>query len=408
MQKSKVAIIRDHIVKNSKFVFPVLVVIVVAVTVSLGLNANNARAEQGDQESQEETAEIMPMSLDEDGQEVEIGDVPLAVNDDGEIYTLVATYYNALATGDIATLTAVCDEISENDLLYYKYMAEYMDHYPLLEVYTKPGAAEGDTVIYVYYKLCFVNHEEEVPGFQAFYACRGENGLYLKAGKNRTESETKYVETVSAQDDVVELHNRTDAEFYELLDQQPELIVYLHELDTEVGAAVGVALAERNAAEEAASQALSQDVIPAAEGGESGAGEPSVEEGPKYAIATTTVNVRDSDSEKAERIGQVSGGSTVQVQEVRVNGWTKVVYDGKDGYIKSDYLQMEESAAGLEIIGTVTATTTVNIRAAANENATRLGILSTGESLDLVADEDGWCKVVYNGKVGYVKADYVQ
>ena len=133
----------------------------------------------------------------------------------------------------------------------------------------------------------------------------------------------------------------------------------------------------------------------------------SAETGPIYATATTTVNVRSSDSEQAEKLGKVSGGSRVQVQEVRVNGWTKIIYEGKDGYIKSEYLQLEESADGLETIGTVTATTTVNIRSAANETAERLGVLAGGESLSLIANEDGWCKVNYNGQVGYVKADYV-
>ena len=92
---------------------------------------------------------------------------------------------------------------------------------------------------------------------------------------------------------------------------------------------------------------------------------------------------------------------------MRVNGWTKIVYEGSDGYIKSEYLQMEESAEGQEVIGTVTATTNINVRAAASEDAERLGLLSGGDSLELLANENGWCKVNYGGKIGYVKAEYV-
>jgi uncharacterized protein YgiM (DUF1202 family) len=79
--------------------------------------------------------------------------------------------------------------------------------------------------------------------------------------------------------------------------------------------------------------------------------------------------VRSSDSEQADKLGKVVGGTKVQVQEVRVNGWTKIVYEGGDGYIKSEYLQMEESAEGLETIGTVTANTNINVRSAASEEA---------------------------------------
>lgn len=132
-----------------------------------------------------------------------------------------------------------------------------------------------------------------------------------------------------------------------------------------------------------------------------------VQAGPQYATANTTVNVRKSDSEKAEKMGKVSRGARVQVQEVRINGWTKILYEGKDGYIKSQYLQLDESAEGLEVIGTVTATVNVNVRAAADQNSARLGGLPGGSSLELLAEENGWCKVKFNTQIGYVKSEYV-
>ena len=61
----------------------------------------------------------------------------------------------------------------------------------------------------------------------------------------------------------------------------------------------------------------------------------------------------------------------------------------------------------LAVIGTVTAIQNINIRAAAAEDAERLGLLAGGESLDLLAIEGDWCKVKYNGQAAYVKADYV-
>ena len=61
----------------------------------------------------------------------------------------------------------------------------------------------------------------------------------------------------------------------------------------------------------------------------------------------------------------------------------------------------------MEVIGTVTATTNVRARAAASLEAESLGILSGGESLELYAIENGWCKVNYNGRVAYVKEEFV-
>ena len=135
--------------------------------------------------------------------------------------------------------------------------------------------------------------------------------------------------------------------------------------------------------------------------------EAPAESGSQYASATTTVNVRSSDSEQADKLGKVVSGTKVQVQEVRVNGWTKIVFEGKDGYIKSEYLQMEESGEGQQTIGTVTAVENVRVRAGASEDAEQIGLLAGGESVELIANENGWCKVKYDGKVGYVKADYV-
>ncbi len=141
--------------------------------------------------------------------------------------------------------------------------------------------------------------------------------------------------------------------------------------------------------------------------GEAGMTEQPVVIGPQYAVATTTVNVRSSDSEQADKLGSVNGGTRVEVQEVCVNGWTKIVYEKKDGYIKSEYLQMEESPAGQEVIGKVTANTNINVRSAASQSSERLGLLAAGGSLELLGVEGEWCKVVYNGQVAYVKAEFV-
>ncbi len=425
MQKNKMTSIRDYIVKHSKLVFPVIVIAVVAVTVSVALNASNAKAEPADSvdpelpfvnaaglgelEESEGADAIMPLAENED--------VPLAVNEDERIQAIVLAYYNAKVYGDIETLTSIYDEISDRDMLDYVETAKYLEYIPALEVYTKPGLAEGDTIVYVYYRLCFVNHEdEEVPGWQTFYVCTDENGeLYFKSGDNITDEEADYVMRVSGQDDVIEVNNRVSVEFNELLENHPEMYNYMSELKTQINTSVGVALAERNAdAPSEPEEGEEGGEVPGGEepgseeGGEPQQGEqPPVEAGPQYATATTTVNVRSSDSELADKLGKVSGGTRLQVQEVRLNGWTKVVYEGKDGYIKSEFLNMEENVAGLQAIGTVTATANINVRSAATTESESLGILSGGESVDLLANEGEWCKISYEGRVGYVKAEFV-
>ena len=375
MWKEKIHSIGNYIIKHNKVVLPAVVVVAVAITVSVSLSLSNRH-----KEAQQE-AEIAS-AASETATETATEEVPLVANEEGAIYTLIATYYNAMATGDEETLRSVCDEISDKDMYRYVELSQYIDYYPTLEIYTKTGPEEGSVIAYVYYKISFVGHEEEVPGYQALYICTNDQGgLYIKRGEN-SEEVNEYIKTVSTQDDVVEFNNKITVEYNELMVDHPEELQYISELDSQVSIAVGET--------------------------ENGEQQEAEDQGPQYVTTTTTVNVRSSDSEQADKLGKVSGGTKLQVLEQRPNGWTKVDYEGKEGYIKTEFLQLAESAAGTETIGTVTATTNINVRASASETADRLGVLSGGDSAELVGTEGDWSKIKYNGQIGYVKSEYVQ
>ncbi|MCM1065537.1 MAG: SH3 domain-containing protein [Eubacterium sp.] len=405
--KDKKAAILEYILDHCKIIFPIALIAVVAVTVVFALGIRSRAGEEpqdlsGVPISQPDTEGGQPL--------VVVDDSPLQPNEDGELSTLVATYYNATALGDIETLRELYDELPENNVLKIEETAQYIDYYSTLEIYTKSGLEEDSFIVCVFYRLLFVNHEEEFPGYETLYVCRDEQGgLYIKNEINFTAEESEYIQTVAQQDDVIEFNNRVNLEYNDLLREHPELLQYLDELNRHINVAVGERVAELEAAASAAQAPEGQEPAPDSDGGQeqqpASAPEPA---GPQYATATTTVNVRSSDSEQADKLGKVTGGETVQVQEVGVNGWTKIVYEGKDGYIKSEYLQMQESAAGAEVIGTVTASTNLNVRASASETADRLGVLAGGETVDLLENLDGWCKIRYNDQVGYVKAEYVQ
>lgn len=419
MWKDKFTVIRDYILKHYKILFPVIVIIVAAVTVIIALGAKNSGKEdaQESQSSIEASVDSSAAASDAEAsasseEAVSPEEVPLVANEDSELATLIATYYNAMAQGDTETLKSLYDDLPESNILKIEETAKYIDYYPTLEIYTKAGLGEGATVVYVYYKLVFTNHEEEFPGYETLYVCRNEQGnLYIKNEVNFTEEENDYIRTVTAQDDVVEFNNRVNVEYNELISQNPDLLKYLSELDNQVGVAVGVRVAQQNAEAES-SEAAENTQEPAAEGSNTEQEQPAEAApettGPQYATATTTVNVRSSDSEQADKLGKIAGGETVEVQEVRVNGWTKIVFNGADGYIKSEYLQMTESASDAASIGTVVATTNINVRSAASETAERIGVLAGGESAELVENTGDWCKIKYNGQIGYVKAEYVQ
>lgn len=403
MWKEKIHSIGNYIIKHNKVVLPAVVVVAVAITVSVSLSLSNRH-----KEAQQE-AEIAS-AASETATETATEEVPLVANEEGAIYTLIATYYNAMATGDEETLRSVCDEISDKDMYRYVELSQYIDYYPTLEIYTKTGPEEGSVIAYVYYKISFVGHEEEVPGYQALYICTNDQGgLYIKRGEN-SEEVNEYIKTVSTQDDVVEFNNKITVEYNELMVDHPEVLQYISELDSQVSIAVGEKLANQVAAETQVAEAGTEEGSTDGQDTqtENGEQQEAEDQGPQYVTTTTTVNVRSSDSEQADKLGKVSGGTKLQVLEQRPNGWTKVDYEGKEGYIKTEFLQLAESAAGTETIGTVTATTNINVRASASETADRLGVLSGGDSAELVGTEGDWSKIKYNVQIGYVKSEYVQ
>ena len=181
---------------------------------------------------------------------------------------------------------------------------------------------------------------------------------------------------------------------------------YIQEVVNDVQKTTGEIIAEQNASEKETT-AVEGEEGEAAEGEQTAVPEEPEQTGPVYATATTTVNVRSSDNEIADKVTKVSSGTKVEVLEQKVNGWSKVVADGKEGYIKTEYLQMAEAVTG-EAIGTVTAVTTVNVRTSPSQDAEKLGVLAGGDSADLLERVDDWCKINYNGTVGYVKSEFVQ
>jgi uncharacterized protein YgiM (DUF1202 family)/hemoglobin-like flavoprotein len=410
MLKDKVRIARDYILKHSKLVFPILIIAAVAITLTIVLNLGDKRTE-----------EILPADLTLkneaiESEEIVSEEVPLIPNENDAITTLITEYYNATASGDEETLRNVCDEIGDAEMLRIIETSKYIDSCPIQDIYIKQGPEEGTSIVYVYYKVMFTNHEEAFPGYQAHYVCTADDGsLYIRRGEN-SEAVNEYIQNVNNQSDVIDFNNRINVEYNELMEAHPELLEFLNELNTAVNTATGEALAEQvgseNPVEETSEQNEAQNTETNGEEQtvveDETATETPVVNVVEYVTTTDTVNVRASDSEKATKLGKASKGTTLQVVEQQVNGWTKLIFEGKEGFIKSEYLKLVENVEASSVIGTVTATTSINVRAEASETADKFGVLAGGETVDLLSNENGWCKINYNGKIGFVKADYVQ
>ena len=170
MWKEKLHFLGNYIIKHSKVVLPAVVVVAVAVTVSVSLSMNNRHREE------QQNAESAAAASSEIATEPTTEDVSLVANEEGAVYTLVATYYNAWRPVMRQRYVPFVMRSPTKTCIVIWNWHSIIDYYPTLEIYTKTGPEEGSVIAYVYYKIAFVGHEEEVPGYQALYICTNDSG----------------------------------------------------------------------------------------------------------------------------------------------------------------------------------------------------------------------------------------
>lgn len=126
---------------------------------------------------------------------------------------------------------------------------------------------------------------------------------------------------------------------------------------------------------------------------------------------SSSVNLRSEANTSSSILAELKNGTAVTVVST-ANGWCKVTYSGKTGYIKQDYVSTTGSASNNTSASTGTAavvkcSSTVNFRSAASTSSTILGELKNGTAVTVISTSNGWSKVSYAGKAGYISADYL-
>ena len=62
------------------------------------------------------------------------------------------------------------------------------------------------------------------------------------------------------------------------------------------------------------------------------------DENTRQGKTSTRVNIRDAANATARVLATVDEGTTFEVIENQSNGWTKIIYEGQEAYISSDYV----------------------------------------------------------------------
>ena len=379
--------------KNAKIILPICVILIVAVSVAAALITREEVVIANETATSITTEETIAAVSAEN---------PLEGDKYPELNTLIQTYLTALAEGDVDTISSITNNMTDIERIRIQELGKYIDAFPEYNVFSKIGPTEGSFIVYAAARAQFPGVEEYVPGIYCFYVCTDENGNFYFNEGTLTEEEQVYIDAINADASVVRLMESIDDEYQEMLENDETMRTYIEIMQSEIRGAVGEALASITAE----NSDDGTDLDPASQ-------DPTILYSACQAKTTDTINVRSSDSETADKIGKIERGTTIDVIEIRVNGWSKINYKGKEAYIKSDYLEViappEEAGTGENVAnGTVVANTTVNVRSAADTTSTRMGQVVEGTTLDWIADvEGGFSKIIYKGKVGYIKSEYL-
>ncbi|WP_226641070.1 SH3 domain-containing protein [Bacillus tropicus] len=133
-------------------------------------------------------------------------------------------------------------------------------------------------------------------------------------------------------------------------------------------------------------------------------------------VTATRLNVRNSPALGSSMIGYVQKNEKVTVLG-KANGWAKISYQGKEGYVSLEFVKLEAGKQeekpveniknGTQEVGTINATS-LRVRSAANTSSTILGTLKNGEKVTVLGKANGWAKISYQGKEGYVSLEFVK
>ncbi len=395
------------LMKENKKILVVVAVFVVAIVAAILITNNLANKNQTSGE-----AVLADATNEEAVQNYEIPNDEMEKDAYPEINELMKKYYTAAAAGDVDTVATLRTGIDDKEKITIQKKSEYINSYPSITCYTKKGPIEDSFLVYVYYEVVLEGFEERIPALNVWYVCKNESGSYYINEELQDERVTEYCKVISVQDDVVDLSNTINVKFNEIMASNEELALFMDELAATMKVSVGEELAKVEVPVE--EEPVVEEV------------DTETEESTVITVkAITVVNVRSSDSEKADKVGKASEGQQFTLLEEKVNGWSKIDFEGQEAYIKTEFLEKvgqtvtesapannvtnEEAAVASPSSGTATVKETIKLRKSASTDSEQLGVCYTGERLEVIEKQsDGWSKVKYNGKTGYVKSEFLE
>lgn len=302
---------REWLSDNLRYILLGLAIILVIVLAVFAVKFISGLG--SDDKTKESESQPQAVILETENQSETEAAIPLVENDPA-ILDVVQKYYTAIAEKDIETLKQIVESLDEKDQQAIE-SNDVIESYNNISVYSKAGLEEGSYVVYAYYDGKLAGFDTLMPSLMGLYLCTNEEGSLYVADWEDDTAVTAYIEQMNAEADVKALIDRVDAACQAAEDSDPDLKAYLDSLEVPD----------------------QESVIP-------DSSDVDVEVN-KLVQAKETCNIRSDSREDADIVGTLSAGDTITRIKQLDNGWSEVRLSDGSGYIRSDLLTEEITAA---------------------------------------------------------------
>lgn len=331
-------------------------------------NAKKPQTEQDGQQSDDQKAD--------EGEEKEEEQTEDSKSENAKMEELFSTYYNSYAAGDVDKLSQVTKYLSDMEKDYVEMLHKNVESYDNISCTIEEGNKEGSYVVSVVYDMKFSGADKTLPGLNVFYVQTDKDGeLYINnrySSFNRELKEQKMnkkilklIKQFEGGDTVQDLNDEVQDKYDQIIENDKKLKKKVSKVakaitkwkDSYVAKAEEEEQKEDEQPEENTQQETPEDNQPeqtpeepqpeentddnASDDGSSDEGESGgvnyVPEG-TVLTANNVYNVRTSMSVTSEIMGSTAVGDSIKVVLSYAEGWTKVEWNGKTGYIRTDLL----------------------------------------------------------------------
>lgn len=330
-----------------------------------------------------------------------------------EVSSLVSEYFKACAENDQELLNQLVSDMSEDEKKLIERKNQYVEGYENVKSYVKLGPIEDSYLVFATYGMKFSGLDVAVPGLETLYVrTDGTGKLYIYKGKIEAEV-SSYVSDAVQSKDAVKIINQVNDDYLNTLADNEDVLEFVEKFEGEselVAQAKELAKTksseEAKAKEEAEAKAKAEAEAKAKAEAEQAAQQAASngQETDESVTLIQTVNVRQSNSETSEKIAHLFVGDVVTRVKITEDGWSQIRFNGDSyGYVKTEYVSKFQMTADK-----VKPTTVVNVRSECSETANIIGQLDVDSTYTRnVTYENGWSQISMDGKVGYVKSEYL-